>query len=160
MIKVFAHTNEYDHAIVSFFKGDSEQLRYGENPQQSPRFVRTSNSNTQLQVLNNYMVKLLSFNNIKDADSALSLVKKFKESAVAVKHMNPCGVGIGDNIETAFKHAYDADNQSIFGGIIALNRTVTSDLETLHAIFLEVVIAPRFTDEALDILTKKKTYVY
>ena len=61
--------------------------------------------------------------------------------AVAVKHMNPCGVGIGDNIETAFKHAYDADNQSIFGGIIALNRTVTSDLETLHAIFLEVVIA-------------------
>ena len=61
--------------------------------------------------------------------------------------MNPCGVGIGDNIETAFKHAYDADNQSIFGGIIALNRTVTSDLVTLH-IFLEVVIAPRFTDEA------------
>ena len=50
------------------------------------------------------------------------------KSLVAVKHMNPCGVGIGDNIETAFKHAYDADNQSIFGGIIALNRTVTSDL--------------------------------
>lgn len=158
MIKVFAHTNEYDHAIVSFFKGDSEQLRYGENPQQSARFVRISNSKHTIAGAKQLHGKALSFNNIKDADSALSLVKKFKEpAAVAVKHMNPCGVGIGDNIETAFKHAYDADNQSIFGGIIALNRTVTADLaETLHAIFLEVVIAPRFTDEALDILTKKK----
>lgn len=158
MIKVFAHTNEYDHAIVSFFKGDSEQLRYGENPQQLARFVRTSNSKHTIAGAKQLHGKALSFNNIKDADSALSLVKKFKEpAAVAVKHMNPCGVGIGDNIETAFKHAYDADNQSIFGGIIALNRTVTADLaETLHAIFLEVVIAPRFTDEALDILTKKK----
>ncbi|MCE0454599.1 MULTISPECIES: bifunctional phosphoribosylaminoimidazolecarboxamide formyltransferase/IMP cyclohydrolase [Staphylococcus] len=158
MIKVFAHTNEYDHAIVSYFKGDSEQLRYGENPQQSARFVRTSNSKHTIAGAKQLHGKALSFNNIKDADSALSLVKKFKEpAAVAIKHMNPCGVGIGDNIETAFKHAYDADNQSIFGGIIALNRTVTADLaETLHAIFLEVVIAPRFTDEALDILTKKK----
>lgn len=158
MIKVFAHTNEYDHAIVSFFKGDSEQLRYGENPQQSARFVRTSNSKHTIAGAKQLHGKALSFNNIKDADSALSLVKKFKEpAAVAIKHMNPCGVGIGDNIETAFKHAYDADNQSIFGGIIALNRTVTADLaETLHAIFLEVVIAPWFTDEALDILTKKK----
>lgn len=158
MIKVFAHTNEYDHAIVSFFKGDSEQLRYGENPQQSARFVRTSNSKHTIAGAKQLHGKALSFNNIKDADSALSLVKKFKEpAAVAIKHMNPCGVGIGDNIETAFKHVYDADNQSIFGGIIALNRTVTADLaETLHAIFLEVVIAPRFTDEALDILTKKK----
>ncbi|PTL01170.1 bifunctional phosphoribosylaminoimidazolecarboxamide formyltransferase/inosine monophosphate cyclohydrolase [Staphylococcus haemolyticus] len=158
MIKVFAHTNEYDHAIVSFFKGDSEQLRYGENPQQSARFVRTSNSKHTIAGAKQLHGKALSFNNIKDADSALSLVKKFKEpAAVAIKHMNPCGVSIGDNIETAFKHAYEADNQSIFGGIIALNRTVTADLaETLHAIFLEVVIAPRFTDEALDILTKKK----
>lgn len=158
MIKVFVHTNEYDHAIVSFFKGDSEQLRYGENPQQSARFVRTSNSKHTIAGAKQLHGKALSFNNIKDADSALSLVKKFNEpAAVAIKHMNPCGVGIGDNIETAFKHAYEADNQSIFGGIIALNRTVTADLaETLHAIFLEVVIAPRFTDEALDILTKKK----
>lgn len=158
MIKVFAHTNEYDHAIVSFFKGASEQLRYGENPQQSARFVRTSSSKHTIAGAKQLHGKALSFNNIKDADSALSLVKKFKEpAAVAVKHMNPCGVGIGENIEIAFKNAYDADNQSIFGGIIALNRTVTAELaETLHAIFLEVVIAPRFTDEALDILTKKK----
>lgn len=158
MIKVFDHTNEYDHAIVSFFKGDSEQLRYGENPQQSARFVRTSTSKHTIAGAKQLHGKALSYNNIKDADSALALVKKFDEAvAVAVKHMNPCGVGIGENIEIAFKNAYDADNQSIFGGIIALNRTVTRELaETLHSIFLEVVIAPRFTDEALDILTKKK----
>ena len=158
MIKVFEHTNEYDHAIVSFFKGDSEELRYGENPQQSSRFVRTSNSKHTIAGAKQLHGKALSFNNIKDADSALALVKKFKEpAAVAVKHMNPCGVGIGTDIETAFKHAYDADNQSIFGGIIALNRTVTKDLaETLHSIFLEVVIAPKFDKEALDILTQKK----
>lgn len=158
MIKVFEHTNEYDHAIVNFFKGDSEELRYGENPQQSARFVRTSNSKHTIAGAKQLHGKALSFNNIKDADSALALVKKFKEpAAVAVKHMNPCGVGIGTDIETAFKHAYDADNQSIFGGIIALNRTVTKDLaETLHSIFLEVVIAPKFDKEALDILTQKK----
>ncbi|MEN4468467.1 bifunctional phosphoribosylaminoimidazolecarboxamide formyltransferase/IMP cyclohydrolase [Staphylococcus hominis] len=158
MIKVFEHTNEYNHAIVSFFKGDSEELRYGENPQQSARFVRTSNSKHTIAGAKQLHGKALSFNNIKDADSALALVKKFKEpAAVAVKHMNPCGVGIGTDIETAFKHAYDADNQSIFGGIIALNRTVTKDLaETLHSIFLEVVIAPKFDKEALDILTQKK----
>lgn len=158
MIKVFEHTNEYDHAIVSFFKGDSQQLRYGENPQQSARFVRTSNSKHTIAGAKQLHGKALSFNNIKDADSALSLVKKFNEpTAVAVKHMNPCGVGIGNDIETAFKNAYDADNQSIFGGIIALNRTVTKDLaETLHSIFLEVVIAPKFDKEALDILTQKK----
>lgn len=158
MIKVFEHTNEYDHAIVSFFKGDSEELRYGENPQQSARFVRTSNSKHTIAGAKQLHGKALSFNNIKDADSALALVKKIKEpAAVAVKHMNPCGVGIGTDIEIAFKNAYDADNQSIFGGIIALNRTVTKDLaETLHSIFLEVVIAPKFDKEALDILTQKK----
>lgn len=158
MIKVFEHTNEYDHAIVSFFKGDSEELRYGENPQQSARFVRTSNSKHTIAGAKQLHGKALSFNNIKDAESALALVKKFKEpAAVAVKHMNPCGVGIGTDIEIAFKNAYDADNQSIFGGIIALNRTVTKDLaETLHSIFLEVVIAPKFDKEALDILTQKK----
>lgn len=121
-------------------------------------FCSYSNSKHTIAGAKQLHGKALSFNNIKDADSALALVKKFKEpAAVAVKHMNPCGVGIGTDIETAFKHAYDADNQSIFGGIIALNRTVTKDLaETLHSIFLEVVIAPKFDKEALDILTQKK----
>lgn len=158
MIKVFEHTNQYDHAIVSFFKGDKETLRYGENPQQSAYFVRTSNSKHTIAGAKQLHGKQLSFNNIKDADEALSLVKKFEEpTAVAVKHMNPCGLGVGETIEDAFKNAYDADNQSIFGGIIALNRTVDAELaETLHSIFLEVVIAPKFTEDALEILTKKK----
>ena len=158
MIKVSEHTNQYDHAIVSFFKGDKETLRYGENPQQSAYFVRTSNSKHTIAGAKQLHGKQLSFNNIKDADAALSLVKKFEEpTAVAVKHMNPCGVGVGETIEDAFKNAYDADNQSIFGGIIALNRTVDAKLaETLHSIFLEVVIAPKFTEEALEILTQKK----
>ena len=158
MIKVFEHTNQYDHAIVSFFKGDKETLRYGENPQQSAYFVRTSNSKHTIAGAKQLHGKQLSFNNIKDADAALSLVKKFEEpTAVAVKHMNPCGVGVGETIEDAFKNAYDADNQSIFGGIIALNRTIDAKLaETLHSIFLEVVIAPKFTEEALEILTQKK----
>lgn len=158
MIKVFEHTNQYDHAIVSFFKGDKETLRYGENPQQSAYFVRTSNSKHTIAGAKQLHGKQLSFNNIKDADAALSLVKKFEEpTAVAVKHMNPCGVGVGKTIEDAFKNAYDADNQSIFGGIIALNRTIDAKLaETLHSIFLEVVIAPKFTEEALEILTQKK----
>ncbi|MDS3989630.1 bifunctional phosphoribosylaminoimidazolecarboxamide formyltransferase/IMP cyclohydrolase [Staphylococcus capitis] len=158
MIKVFEHTNQYDHAIVSFFKGDKETLRYGENPQQSAYFVRTSDSKHTIAGAKQLHGKQLSFNNIKDADAALSLVKKFEEpTAVTVKHMNPCGVGVGETIEDAFKNAYDADNQSIFGGIIALNRTVDAKLaETLHSIFLEVVIAPKFTEEALEILTQKK----
>lgn len=158
MVKVFEHTNQYDQAIVSFFKGDKGTLRYGENPQQSAYFVRTSDSKHTIAGAKQLHGKQLSFNNIKDADAALSLVKKFDEpTAVAVKHMNPCGVGVGQTIEEAFKHAYDADNQSIFGGIIALNRTVDTKLaETLHSIFLEVVIAPKFTEEALEILTQKK----
>lgn len=158
MVKVFEHTNQYDQAIVSFFKGDKETLRYGENPQQSAYFVRTSDSKHTIAGAKQLHGKQLSFNNIKDADAALSLVKKFDEpTAVAVKHMNPCGVGVGQTIEEAFKHAYDADNQSIFGGIIALNHTVDTKLaETLHSIFLEVVIAPIFTEEALEILTQKK----
>ncbi|PZP94246.1 MAG: bifunctional phosphoribosylaminoimidazolecarboxamide formyltransferase/IMP cyclohydrolase PurH, partial [Staphylococcus capitis] len=128
------------------------------NPQQSAYFVRTSNSKHTIAGAKQLHGKQLSFNNIKDADAALSLVKKFEEpTAVAVKHMNPCGLGVGETIEDAFKNAYDSDNQSIFGGIIALNRTVDAELaETLHSIFLEVVIAPKFTEDALEILTKKK----
>jgi phosphoribosylaminoimidazolecarboxamide formyltransferase/IMP cyclohydrolase len=85
-------------------------------------------------------------------------VKEFKEpAAVAVKHMNPCGVGIGSTIEEAFDRAYESDPVSIFGGIIALNREVdAATAEKLSKIFLEIIIAPSFSEEALEILTKKK----
>ncbi|SCS50251.1 bifunctional phosphoribosylaminoimidazolecarboxamide formyltransferase/IMP cyclohydrolase [Staphylococcus caeli] len=158
MVKVFEHTNQYDAAIVDFFKGNKESLRYGENPQQAAYFIRTSDAKHTLAGAKQLHGKQLSYNNIKDADAALSLVKQFEEpAAVAVKHMNPCGVGIGETIEIAYKHAFEADSQSIFGGIVALNRTVDQSLaETLHSIFLEVVIAPKFTDEALEVLSQKK----
>lgn len=158
MIKVFDHTNQYDAAIVEFFKNNKESLRYGENPQQSAQFVRTSTAAHTLGGAKQLHGKQLSYNNIKDADAALSLVKQFEQpAAVAVKHMNPCGVGVGETINYAYQHAFEADSQSIFGGIVALNRSVDSTLaETLHEIFLEVIIAPKFTQEALDILSKKK----
>ena len=102
--------------------------------------------------------KELSYNNINDAEAALQVVREFSEpAAVAVKHTNPCGVGVGATLAEAFARAYASDPVSIFGGIVALNRTV--DLETaeqLHEIFLEIVIAPSFSQEALELLTKKK----
>ena len=158
MVKVFDHTNQYDAAIVEFFKDNKESLRYGENPQQSAHFVRTSNATHTLAGAKQLHGKQLSYNNIKDADAALSLVKQFEQSAaVAVKHMNPCGVGVANTIEEAYQYAFEADSQSIFGGIVALNRTVDTELaESLHEIFLEVVIAPKFTQAALDVLSKKK----
>ncbi|ARJ51514.1 bifunctional phosphoribosylaminoimidazolecarboxamide formyltransferase/IMP cyclohydrolase [Staphylococcus lutrae] len=158
MLKVFQHTFEYDQAIAQFFGQQQEQLRYGENPQQSASFIRTSTARNTIAGAYQHHGKQLSYNNIKDADAALNLVKQFDQpAAVAVKHMNPCGVGTGANIHEAYKHAYEADSQSIFGGIVALNRPVTAALaEDLHAIFLEVVIAPQFEPEALDILKQKK----
>lgn len=158
MVKVFKHTNDYDNAIVEFFGNMSETLRYGENPQQNATFVKTSNEPNTLAGAKQLHGKALSFNNIKDADATLSLIKKFEQpAAVAVKHMNPCGVGVGASIEEAYDYAYEADSQSIFGGIVALNRPVTKELaEKLHSIFLEVIIAPSYDEEALEVLTAKK----
>ena len=159
MIKVFSHTNNYDQAIVNFFSQNEKTLRYGENPQQSAKYVKTSNEkNTILnaKILNG---KELSYNNLRDADSAYLLARKFtKPAAVAVKHMNPCGVGVGETIHEAYINAYEADTQSIFGGIVALNKEV--DLETaqeLSKIFLEVIIAPKYTAAALELLQEKKS---
>ncbi|HCW36592.1 bifunctional phosphoribosylaminoimidazolecarboxamide formyltransferase/IMP cyclohydrolase [Mammaliicoccus sciuri] len=158
MVKVFKHTNDYDNAIVEFFGNTSETLRYGENPQQNATFVKTSNEPNTLAGAKQLHGKALSFNNIKDADATLSLIKKFEQpAAVAVKHMNPCGVGVGASIEEAYDYAYEADSQSIFGGIVALNRPVTKELaEKLHSIFLEVIIAPSYDEDALEVLTAKK----
>lgn len=158
MVKVFKHTNDYDNAIVEFFGNTSETLRYGENPQQNATFVKTSNEPNTLAGAKQLHGKALSFNNIKDADATLSLIKKFEQpAAVAVKHMTPCGVGVGATIEEAYEYAYEADSQSIFGGIVALNRPVTKELaEKLHSIFLEVIIAPSYDEDALEVLTAKK----
>lgn len=172
--KVFRHTAAYDALIAEFLtktigEEDPEtvtytfekkqSLRYGENPHQSATFyqkpfVPTASIANAKQLHG----KELSFNNIKDADAALQIVREFTEpAAVAVKHMNPCGVGVGTSTYEAFTRCYEADRTSIFGGIVALNEEV--DVETakqLHEIFLEIIIAPSFSQEALDVLTSKK----
>ncbi|WP_040949696.1 bifunctional phosphoribosylaminoimidazolecarboxamide formyltransferase/IMP cyclohydrolase [Gorillibacterium massiliense] len=172
--KVFRHTGAYDALISGYLSGlqgeefpekytvtyeKVQDLRYGENPHQQAAFYREplaeAGSIVTAEQLNG---KELSYNNINDANTALKIVQEFNEpTVVAVKHMNPCGVGIGADIHEAFKKAYDADPVSIFGGIVAANGTIGKETaELLHEMFLEIVIAPDFTQEALDILTKKK----
>lgn len=172
--KAFRHTAAYDSLIAQYLSeqvGEKspekltvtfekvQDLRYGENPHQQASFYRyplpvpgTVVTSEQLHG------KELSYNNINDADAALALVKEFDQPAVvAVKHMNPCGVGIGANLEEAFDKAYAADPVSIFGGIIATNQVVDKATALkMSGIFLEIILAPDFTEEALGILTQKK----
>ncbi|GMO01416.1 bifunctional phosphoribosylaminoimidazolecarboxamide formyltransferase/IMP cyclohydrolase [Parageobacillus thermoglucosidasius] len=172
--KVFRHTAAYDAMIAEYLTNKTgeeypesftitfekkQSLRYGENPHQTAAFYQKPlGSSFSIAKAAQLHGKELSYNNINDANAALQLVKEFAEpAAVAVKHMNPCGVGIGATIYEAFIKAYEADPTSIFGGIIALNREVDKDTaEKMHEIFLEIIIAPSFSSEALDILTQKK----
>lgn len=169
--KVFRHTAAYDSYISNHLTEEDfpesltmtyelkQTLRYGENPHQKAAFYQKRlSSDFSLAYATQLHGKELSYNNIQDGNAALQIVKEFdKPAAVAVKHMNPCGVGTGATIEEAFDKAYEADPTSIFGGIIALNREVdVATAEKLSGIFLEIIIAPSFTEEALEILTKKK----
>ncbi|AIE58808.1 bifunctional phosphoribosylaminoimidazolecarboxamide formyltransferase/IMP cyclohydrolase [Bacillus methanolicus] len=172
--KVFRHTAAYDALIAEYMTELVEEktpekltvtyelkqpLRYGENPHQKAAFYRKPlGSKFSIANADQLHGKELSYNNINDADAALQIVKEFTEpTAVAVKHMNPCGVGTGETIYDAFTKAFEADPVSIFGGIIALNREVDAETaKKLHEIFLEIIIAPSFSTEALEILTSKK----
>ena len=172
--KVFRHTAAYDALIAEYMTNLSEEenpetltvtyelkqtLRYGENPHQKAAFYKKPLGST-FSIANAVQLhgKELSYNNINDADAALQIVKEFSEpAAVAVKHMNPCGVGTGETGFEAFTKAFEADPVSIFGGIIAFNREVDAETAAkLHEIFLEIIIAPSFSEEALTILTAKK----
>ncbi|OGH58840.1 MAG: bifunctional phosphoribosylaminoimidazolecarboxamide formyltransferase/IMP cyclohydrolase [Candidatus Magasanikbacteria bacterium RIFCSPHIGHO2_01_FULL_33_34] len=170
-IKSFGHTAQYDTIIHNHlkeekfsynfsltFKKDYE-LRYGENPHQMASVYKKPN-NKGCNILNAKILqgKKLSYNNINDADGALSTLKEFTEPAcVIVKHANPCGVAIGDNIATVFKQAYNTDPMSAFGGIIALNRTCTKAIaEEITKVFVEIVLAPNYDKEALGVLDKKQ----
>jgi len=172
--KVFRHTGAYDALISDYLSKQTgeplperytvtyekvQDLRYGENPHQKAAFYRKplaapGNITTAEQLHG----KELSYNNINDANAALAIVKEFTEPAVvAVKHMNPCGVGIGKDIHEAYQKAYAADPTSIFGGIVAANRTIDEPTALLlKEIFLEIIIAPDFTPQALEILSAKK----
>ncbi len=172
--KAFGHTAAYDALIANYLQEQvgirfPEQytvtyqkvssLRYGENPHQQAAFYReplaASGQITSAEQLHG---KELSYNNINDANAALEIVSEFTEpTVVAVKHMNPCGVGSGETLAEAYQKAYDADPISIFGGIIACNRPVDEQTAAkMKSIFLEMIIAPDFSEEALNLLKKKK----
>ena len=175
MQKVFMHTSSYDTLIADYLKKERndtsfpetltmtyekvQDMRYGENPHQSAAFYREvgrkKGSITDAVQLNG---KELSFNNINDTNGALELLKEYTEpTVVACKHGNPCGVGSADHIYDAWKKAYAADQTSIFGGIVVANREVTLAMaDEMKNIFLEVVVAPSYEKEALDVLTVKK----
>ncbi|WP_099466563.1 bifunctional phosphoribosylaminoimidazolecarboxamide formyltransferase/IMP cyclohydrolase [Konateibacter massiliensis] len=175
MQKVFMHTSNYDTMIADYLKKERkdeslpetltmtfekvQDMRYGENPHQSAAFYREvgklKGSIVDAVQLNG---KELSFNNINDTNGALELLKEYTEpTVVACKHGNPCGVGSADNIMEAWTKAYTADKTSIFGGIVVINREVTKELaEEMKQIFLEVIVAPSYEKEALEILQTKK----
>ena len=172
--KVFRHTARYDAMIAEYLTARTgekypesftitydkvQDLRYGENPHQSAAFYKNMHPQCSLANATQLHGKELSYNNIQDGNAAIEILKDFEgqPAAVGVKHMNPCGVGIGETIEAAWDKAYEADPVSIFGGIVALNAPVSVALaEKLSKIFLEIIIAPAFEPEAFEILSKKK----
>ncbi|ACV61648.1 phosphoribosylaminoimidazolecarboxamide formyltransferase/IMP cyclohydrolase [Desulfofarcimen acetoxidans DSM 771] len=175
-LEAFAHTSSYDSAITAYLQKLScgnelfrqnmtvsaelvQVLRYGENPHQRAAFYRDMLSSGPC-VANAIQLhgKSLSYNNILDTNSALELVREFKQpAAVIIKHNNPCGAACDDELAEAYKKAFACDPVSAFGGIAAFNRTVdAAAAAAMSEVFLEVVIAPGFSREAMDILTKKE----
>lgn len=170
--KAYTHTAEYDSAIATYMRAQAglpeklflefdacQGLRYGENPHQQAMFYKSLQpvpfSLATAEQLNG---KELSYNNIQDANAALNIVRCFDEPfAVGLKHMNPCGAAVGTDVLDAWKKAYAADKTSIFGGIVAFNREVDlATAELLKPIFLEIVMAPSFAPDALELLCTKK----
>ena len=170
--KAYTHTAEYDCMIATYMRAQAglpeklflefdlvQSLRYGENPHQSAKFYRSAEevpfSLAHARQLNG---KELSYNNIQDANAALNIVREFEEPfCVGLKHMNPCGAAVGSDVVDAWTKAYEADKVSIFGGIVAVNREVTREAaELMKPIFLEIIMAPKFSEGALEVLTKKK----
>ncbi|MEA2325048.1 MAG: phosphoribosylaminoimidazolecarboxamide formyltransferase / cyclohydrolase [Thermoanaerobaculia bacterium] len=162
-IEVFRKTSKYDATIAAFL-GDGgdlalhltkfQDLRYGENPQQSAAFYVPSGAKPFEQIQG----KELSYNNLLDLDSAMRLAYAFDQPAAAViKHTNPCGVARRDSMADALRAAIDSDPVSAFGGIIGVNRDFDIDgARIVESMFLEVIVAPSFSDDAREALSKKK----
>ena len=135
-------------------------MRYGENPHQKAGLFTNINQQSKSGIAhyNQIQGKELSYNNFNDADAAFELVNEFNEPAVAIiKHANPCGVSQNQNITKAWENAFNTDKTSAFGGIVALNRTLTEEVaRQMSNIFLEVIIAPDITETAKEVLFKKK----
>ncbi len=170
--KAYTHTAEYDSMIATYMRkaaGLNEKLflefdlvqglRYGENPHQQAKFYASSEAGSySLANAKQLNGKELSYNNIQDANAALCIVREFDEPfCVGLKHMNPCGAAIGTDVVDAWTKAYEADKVSIFGGIVAVNREVTREAaELMKPIFLEIIMAPSFSEGALEVLCTKK----
>jgi phosphoribosylaminoimidazolecarboxamide formyltransferase/IMP cyclohydrolase len=178
-VKAFQHTADYDHAIAEYlhrqYLSSSEEvfprqlrldfekaydLRYGENPHQRAAFYvereRRPGTVAAAQLIQG---KELSFNNLGDADAALAVVREFDAAACAiVKHANPCGVALGDDLASAYRRAYSADPKSAYGGVIAFNRTLDARVaqEILDRQFVEVIVAPAVADDARAVLERKR----
>lgn len=172
--KVFRHTAAYDAMIADYLTTKThnkfpekltitfdkvQDLRYGENPHQEAAFYKGMKPSYSIANAKQLHGKELSYNNIQDGNAAIEILKEFEgqPAVVGLKHMNPCGVGIGNTLEEAWDKAYEADPVSIFGGIVAMNQPVNVAVaEKLSKIFLEIIIAPSFDEEAFEILSKKK----
>lgn len=174
--KVFNHTAYYDTMIANYLRDKAglpkypdtismtfekvQDMRYGENPHQSAAFYKeVGNSDGMLSGIEQLHGKELSFNNINDLHGALELLKEFDEepTVVACKHSNPCGVASGKDIHEAYVRAYNTDPVSIFGGILCANRKIDkATAEEISKIFLEIVLAPDFDDDVLEVLEQKK----
>lgn len=174
--EAFAHTARYDRAIADYFaaaeSGDvfpeeitvsmtrKASLRYGENPhQQAAVYARGGSPGANMVTGRQLNGKELSYNNLMDLDSALAIVRRFDEPAASViKHNNPCGAAEADSLAVALQNALDGDPQSAFGSVLGLNRPVdaaTAEVLATPGLFIEAIVAPRFDEDALEILTTK-----
>ena len=170
--KAYTHTALYDSHIATYMRKQAgldeklflafdevQSLRYGENPHQQAMFYRAEKEVPySVAYAKQLGGKELSYNNIQDANAALQIVREFDEPfAVGLKHMNPCGAAVGTDIKDAWTKAYEADKVSIYGGIVAVNRPLDGETAKLmKPIFLEIVMAPDFTAEALEVFATKK----
>lgn len=165
--KAFAVSSGYDSAIQSYFAGESnnlhkfdhlpsQTLRYGENPHQTATFY--GDIDALFTKLNG---KELSYNNLVDVDACLALLDEFKETAfVIIKHTNACGVATGSSVKEAYQKALSCDPVSAFGGVLACNGEVDkAAAEEINSLFCEILIAPSYSDEALEILKSKKNRI-
>lgn len=175
--KVFEHTAQYDALIAGYLRRQAgiegftqaltltfekvQDMRYGENPHQAAAFYREIGRGLDgtIAFAEQLWGKELSYNNVNDANGALDMLKEFGNElpcVVAVKHANPCGVAVAPTLHEAYMKAYEADPVSIYGGIVAANRPIDkATAEEMVKIFLEIVIAPGFTPEALEVLKTK-----
>jgi phosphoribosylaminoimidazolecarboxamide formyltransferase / IMP cyclohydrolase len=174
--EAFAHTSAYDAWIAAYMRGTeadgfppeisfagllTQPLKYGENEHQKAAFYRFGPNSGGLGGAVQLQGKDLGFNNIQDASAAYQLVRDYARPAVAiVKHMNPCGLAVADDIAMAYTLAYECDKVSAFGGIVAVNRPLDrSTAEQIVQIVTHVVIAPEVLDEAIDVLARRKSMI-